>query len=94
MFVQQVDRIVGYGPTETTVCASFFPLPLRMRQNEPVPIGKAVANYAIYLLDEHRRPVPLGVPGELWWGEMVVARGYWKNRDLTEDRFMSDYFLH
>ncbi|SFY32218.1 non-ribosomal peptide synthetase, partial [Pseudomonas sp. NFACC36] len=60
----------------------------------PAHIGKPVANTQFYLLDEHRQPVPLGVPGEIYIGGAGVARGYLNRDDLTAERFLKDPFSH
>ncbi|WP_326552166.1 non-ribosomal peptide synthetase [Micromonospora sp. NBC_01813] len=86
----RVDRLVnGYGPTEATIYAT-------MAQIEPEPtevtIGRPVANTTAYLLDEHRRPVPIGVAGELYLGGRGVATGYLHRPELTAERFVTDPF--
>jgi amino acid adenylation domain-containing protein len=80
-----------YGPTETTVYSTVY----RLRQGEipdPVPIGKPIANTRCYVLDAHRRPVPLGIPGELYIGGDGVAVGYLGDRERTAERFLPDPF--
>ena len=80
-----------YGPTETTTFASYFPVHLG-DERSTVPIGRPIANTRIYLLDQHRRPVPLGAPGELYVGGTGVARGYLNRPDLTAEHFLADPF--
>jgi acyl carrier protein len=54
------------------------------------PIGRAIANTQIYLLDEHLSPVPPGETGEIYIGGASVARGYHKRPDLTAQKFILD----
>jgi acyl-coenzyme A synthetase/AMP-(fatty) acid ligase/acyl carrier protein len=78
-----------YGPTETTVWSSTYapdgagPL---------VPIGRPIANTQLYILDRHRQPVPIGLPGELYIGGDGVTRGYLHRPELTAERFVDDPF--
>ncbi|MFJ8852545.1 amino acid adenylation domain-containing protein [Streptomyces sp. NPDC102437] len=78
-----------YGPTEITVgnSAYFLDGPVT---TELVPIGRAVPHTTMYVLDEHLRPLPVGVPGEVWIGGIGVARGYAGRPDLTAERFVPD----
>jgi amino acid adenylation domain-containing protein len=80
-----------YGPTETAVDATFWTCRPDERQ-AAVPIGRAIANKRLYLLDRNLRPVPVGVPGELYIGGAGVARGYLGNPALTASRFVPDPF--
>jgi natural product biosynthesis luciferase-like monooxygenase protein len=78
-----------YGPTETTVWSTTHEL----RDDETtVPIGRAIANTHIYVLDERGQPVPVGAPGELCIGGDGVARGYLFRDELTQQRFVPDPF--
>ncbi len=78
-----------YGPTETTIWSTVSQLNVGEQE---ITIGRPIANTAVYILDEHRAPVPVGVPGEIYIGGYGVARGYRNRPDLTSERFISDPF--
>ncbi len=79
----------AYGPTEATVCATIAEC--RDAKNQP-PIGRALANTQVYILDRHLQPVPIGVPGELYLGGLGLARGYLNLPELTEEKFIPNPF--
>src|SRR5262249_38263715 len=54
-----------YGPTETTVWSTAERI---KADGQPITIGRPIANTTLYILDERMRPVPLGIPGELFIG--------------------------
>ncbi len=81
-----------YGPSETHIVTRH---PLTGKPKDwPVlpPIGRPIANTEIYLLDPHLRPVPVGMPGELFIGGVQVADGYLNRPELTAKRFVRDPF--
>mgnify|MGYP005841699743 CR=1 FL=1 len=85
-----------YGPTETTIWSAVYRVEPGDRS---VPIGRAIANTQIYLVDpELRQPndpiqlVPIGEPGELLIGGVGLARGYLNRPELTAERFIPDPF--
>ncbi|MFI0776430.1 non-ribosomal peptide synthase/polyketide synthase [Streptomyces sp. NPDC021212] len=82
--------INSYGPTEATVVATWSD-PL-VADGTPPPIGRPVPNTRVYLLDARLRPVPPGVPGELWISGPSLARGYLNRPGLTASRFLADPF--
>jgi amino acid adenylation domain-containing protein len=77
-----------YGPTEATANATGGVI----GSPEAVSLGRPVANASTYLLDPFLRPVPPGVPGEIWIGGAGLARGYLGRPELTADRFRPDPF--
>lgn len=88
----QVRFIHCYGPTENTTFSSFLPTPRGFDLNRPVPIGQAVSNTQLYVLDAALQPCPVGVVGELYTGGDGVALGYLNHVDLTAERFLSAPF--
>jgi amino acid adenylation domain-containing protein len=88
----QVTLINHFGPTEATVGCCTFEIGTPIDEVRSIPIGRPIANTRIYVLDSHRRPVPVGVQGELYISGACVARGYLNRPDLTEERFPSDPF--
>jgi amino acid adenylation domain-containing protein len=79
-----------YGPTETTIWSTVY----RVEGNHDriIPIGRPIANTKTYVLDAHRKLVPIGVAGELYVGGEGLARGYFQRPDLTAERFVTDPF--
>lgn len=78
-----------YGPTETTIWSALHAVE---PGDEPVAVGRAIANTQIYILNSHSHnvlnPVPVGVPGEVFIGGDGLARGYFNRPDLTAERFI------
>ena len=87
-----VRLVNGYGPTETTTFAACHEIRSNPAGEDRIPIGRPIANTELYVLDERRRPVPIGVPGELYIGGPRVARGYLNRPQLTSERFVPDPF--
>ncbi|WJK39429.1 amino acid adenylation domain-containing protein [Solwaraspora sp. WMMA2056] len=80
-----------YGPTEATVDVSYYDCPTGPQAvDDRVPIGRAIDNIWLSVLDAHGTPQPPGIAGELCVSGVGVARGYLDRPDLTRDRFVAD----
>ncbi|MFT4394040.1 amino acid adenylation domain-containing protein [Gordonia lacunae] len=76
-----------YGPTEAAVDVTEH----NVRGSETVvPIGRPVPNTTIHILDHRLRPLPVGVPGEIYLGGVQLARGYVSQGRLSAERFVAD----
>ena len=81
-----VDLQNLYGPTEATVDVTAWCCSDTIEDS--IPIGRPIANTQMYVLDENLRPLPAGVPGELFIGGAGLAVGYLNRRGLTAERFL------
>ena len=77
-----------YGPTETTIWSCLS----QVETESVISLGRPIANTQVYILDEHGKICPVGVPGELYIGGDGVARGYLNRPELTAERFIADPF--
>lgn len=77
-----------YGPTETHVVTAYTLPDDRSGWAALPPIGQAISNTTIHLLDEQFRAVPDGATGELYIGGHCLSRGYLHHPELTEERFV------
>ncbi|MBM3608109.1 MAG: AMP-binding protein, partial [Alphaproteobacteria bacterium] len=78
----------SYGPTEATVVATVA----KVLPGETVTIGKPIANYTCYVVDDQLNIVEPGVEGELLIGGPGVATGYLKRPELTAEKFIANPF--
>ncbi len=82
-----------YGITETTVHVTYRPVTKDdLNRSRGSVIGRAIPDLQIYILDRHRQPVPIGVPGEMYVGGAGVACGYLRRPELSAERFVTDPF--
>jgi amino acid adenylation domain-containing protein len=83
----------AYGPTECSDDVTHYELrELPSGGHSRVPIGRAIANTRLYVLDKQSMPVPVGVAGELYVGGDGVGRGYLGAGAVTADTFVPDPF--
>lgn len=81
-----------YGPSETHVVTE-----ITYTKDTYIPdipsIGKPICNTAIYILDNNMKPVPIGIPGNIFIGGDQVGLGYLNYNKLTEEKFIDNPFL-
>ncbi|MFJ3960477.1 amino acid adenylation domain-containing protein [Streptomyces sp. NPDC090036] len=84
----ETEGTVGYnlyGPTEYTINT----LGVGTFECQDPVVGVAIDNTDVYVLDPWLRPLPDGVPGELYVAGIGIARGYLGQPAQTADRFVA-----
>lgn len=86
-------RLVNmFGITETTVHVTAGTVTRGHVLKGSRSVGRALPGWRVYVLDEHGRQAPPGVPGEIYVGGTGVALGYVGRDELTSQRFLPDPF--
>jgi len=80
-----------YGPTEYSIDAACRPSQPGTFERT-VPIGRALSNTQLYVLDQSYNPVAIGMTGELFIGGSGLARAYLNRPELTAERFVPHCF--
>ncbi len=78
-----------YGPTETTIWSSIKKI---TKTKDASNIGKPIHNTKLYILDEYLQVLPIGVSGNIYIGGDGLALGYFKDKKLTEEKFITNPF--
>ncbi len=91
--LESVTIVNGYGLTETTICSTYTIVNehknrSHFTKNPVVSVGKPIINSRVYILDKQHKPVPIGVPGEIYISGDGLSRGYMNNPEMTAERFM------
>ena len=86
--LKTVQRVFDlYGPSEDTTYST-----CALRQKNGVgTIGKPISNTRVFIVDQFKNPVPIGVPGEIFIGGDGLAREYLNRVDLTSEKFVPDF---
>ena len=79
-----------YGPTETTVWSTVKDL----TNSTNITIGNPIANTTCYVLDNNKKLLPLLTPGNLYIGGDGLSAGYYNNKSLTDEKFISNQYLN
>ncbi|MBN3938514.1 amino acid adenylation domain-containing protein [Nostoc sp. NMS9] len=92
---KQVRWLNAYGSLETTLTATVYdPETATEASNtrSEIPIGKAIANTQIYILDRRSQLLPIGVTGEIYISGIGVTQGYFNRLELTSGKFIPNPF--
>ena len=78
-----------YGPTESTVCITSYDVTKPMKD---IPIGAAIDNIKLYIVDKAGHRLPVGAAGELWVAGPQVTRGYLNRPEKTAEVSIANPF--
>ena len=79
----------AYGPTETTILETCYQVDSKLKN---IPIGKAVDNMRLYIVDSQGHRLPVGAAGELWASGPQVSRGYLNRPEKTAEVYITNPF--
>jgi len=86
-------RVINtYGPTEAGILTCSYVIQPADVHLKSIPIGKALSDTYLYVLDEELKPVPCGQQGELYIGGYRLARGYSNLEEKTKASFITNPF--
>ncbi|KAI1824158.1 lovastatin nonaketide synthase [Xylaria intraflava] len=90
--LEQLRLYNSYGPAEISIASHKGPIDYNKESlggdEDPIPCGFSLPNYATYILDENQAPLPIGMPGEIVIGGPGVSFGYLANQELTNRVFL------
>jgi acyl-CoA synthetase (AMP-forming)/AMP-acid ligase II/acyl carrier protein len=78
-----------YGPTETTIWSSTKKIE---KPSDASNIGRPINNTQIYIVDQHHNLLPQNTVGRIFIAGDGLAKGYYKNETLTEEKFINNPF--
>ncbi len=85
---ERTEIVCMGGATEASIHSILYDVEEVDPRWTSIPYGKPMANQQAFILDVHRQPVPIGVPGELHLGGVGLARGYYRRPEQTQAKFI------
>ena len=80
-----------YGPTEAAIDVSHFQVTAQtLKKYRSIPIGQAISNIQLSILNSQLQPLPVGAIGELYIAGLGLADGYHNNTALSDERFIDN----
>lgn len=87
---KRYTKLVNFYGTTEIIMAMVNIIDLNDVRDNDVPVGRPIPNTWVYVLDENRMQLPIGVPGEICISSDTISPGYFNNPELTGDVFMEN----
>jgi|GEM_PF-3180985 len=88
-----ITLVNAYGPTEASDDIAHFLLRAGEPVGQTIPVGRAVRNMRLYVLNEALEPCGLGEQGEIYTSGIGVGLGYLNDEKKTQAAFLDDPFV-
>jgi len=89
-FLEGAFLVNDYGPTESTIVSQKFLNHTSQLTRNNIPLGKAVVETGVFLLDENNQPRGVYQTGEIVFKSDYLSLGYLNRQELTENVFITD----
>lgn len=92
-YYAHIPLLNAYGPTECSDDVTHHVLAELLEPEalgRAIPIGHALPNLQVYILDRQQRLQPIGIWGEIYVGGVGVGRGYLADSVRTAQSFVPD----
>jgi len=86
----RIELTDEYGPTENSIITT---IERNLGPERKLMIGKPIANVRVYILNEERKLVPIGVKGQLWIAGYGLFREYLNLPEVTQEALADDPFV-
>lgn len=79
-----------FGPTETTDICAYYKIDRNFSDSDILPIGFACDDCELIIINENGKPAQTGELGELYVKSSFVVKGYFRNKEKTEEAFIQN----
>ncbi len=95
LYKNKYSKIIHvYGPTENTTFTCWYPVDNISSIERSIPIGRAISNSKVYILDQYHEIAPIGTSGKLFTGGNGLSQGYFNKPALTAEKYIPDQFAN
>ncbi len=82
-------QVIGLGgATEASIWSNFYPIEQVEPEWKSIPYGRPMLNQRFHVLNEWMGDCPVWVPGQLYIAGIGLAKGYWRDEEKTNDKFI------